>query len=219
MKKITRQELDALCKNGKSIDMQGDYPCVVIHPDDTITKIWAIKKRLLSSNNIRSYAQRFVDNAAKLKQRGIIVPEIIDHLQLENSHVRIVRYSSIPGHSIRDMLEKSPASVDIPGLCQYIHALHEKGIFFRSIHLGNIIQLSQGGYGLIDFTDVKFSGHPVPLLKRAANIAFPLRYHEDTRRIKDANLPDFKESYLAILEPDPQTRQDFDDSFNYYLKR
>ena len=219
MKKITSRELNALCKNGKTIDMQGGYPCVVLHPDETITKIWAIKKRLLSSNTIQSYAQRFVDNALKLKQRGIIVPEIIDHAQLEGSHVRIVKYRSLPGHSIRDLLKKSPASVNIPDLSRYVHSLHEKGILFRSIHFGNIIQLPEGDYGLIDFTDVKFSHKPIPLLKRAANIAFPLRYSKDAERIKKAKLPSFKKSYLALLKLDKLTKKQFKKTYKTYKKR
>ena len=219
MNKITRQELDALCLNGKAIDLQGGYPCVVLHPDGTITKIWAVKKRFLSSNTLSPYSRRFVDNAAKLKNRGVTVPEILDHAAVEHSHIKTVTYRSLPGKSIRDLLKEEPDRVNIQSLCQYIHSLHEKGIFFRSIHLGNIIQLPGGDYGLIDFTDVTFFKHLVPLARRAANIAFPLRYSEDIQRIEEAGLANIPESYLEILQPSPEEKTRFLQTLNNYMKR
>ncbi len=219
MKKISRQELDALCLNGKSIDSQGGYPCVVLHPDGTITKIWAVKKRLLSSNTLSPYSKRFVNNAAKLKKRGVIVPEIISHASVRGTHIKTVTYRSLPGESIREILKHSPELVHVPSLCRYIHSLHEKGIFFRSIHLGNIIRLPGGEYGLIDFTDVTFTRHPVSLVRRAANLAFPLRYREDVERMEAAGLPDLVETYLGILRPTPEQKELFLQTLKRYKKR
>lgn len=192
---------------------------MVIHPDDTITKIWARKKKLISSATLRPYSNRFIHNAHELKHRGIVVPEIITHAKVENSHVRIVTYRSLPGQSIRELLKESPASVNIPELCQYINQLHQSGILFRGMHLGNIIQLPDNdGYGLIDFTDVKFYSKPLPLLRRAANLATPLRYSQDTDRIKEAGLPSLQDTYLDILNPGDADKQRFVSELDRYLK-
>ena len=212
MKTITHQEMDALCKNGRAIDSKGGYPAVILHPDDTVSKIWARKKNFLSSATIWPYSTRFINNAEKLARRGVSVPKILDHAKLENSPVRIVTYQSLPGTSIRDLLLNSPQSVDIPALCRYYLELHDKGIYYRTIHLGNIIQLpDHQGFGLIDFTDVQFSKKPLSLKRRASNIAVPVRkrYLPDVQAIEKAGLPNLIDTYLDLLNPPPEERQLF----------
>lgn len=201
MKTITSRELDAICKNGEAIDSKGGYPAVVLHPDGTVTKFWARKKGLFSSSTLRPYSNRFVRNAAELAKRGIVVPEITDHAKLEKSHVRIVTYRGLPGESIRELIRREAASIDLPGLCRYIGTLHEKGIWFGGMHLGNIIR-TPGGYGLIDFTDVKFFNRPLTAGQRAENLRTPLRYPEDTEGLKRAGLPGLVDTYLEAVPLD-----------------
>ena len=216
---ITPEELNFLCQHGEAIDNKGGYPAVVIHPDDTITKLWARKRKLLSSATLCPYSNRFVRNAEELKRQGIAVPEILSHATVKNSHVRIVTYRPLPGQSIRELLSENPESVNIPELCEYIYQLHQKGILFRSMHLGNIIQgPGANNYGLIDFTDVKFYSRPAPLLRRAANLATPLRYTQDIDHIKEAGLPSLQKSYLNILQLSKTKKQRFNDELNRYLK-
>ena len=210
MKTITSEALDSLCQNGKAIDIKSGYPAVVLHPDGTVTKIWARKKSLLSSSRLRPYSNRFIKNAHGLAKKGIVVPEILNHAKVKNSHVRLVTYQSIPGKSIRELLESSPEEVDVVSLCQYINDLQDNGILFRAIHLGNIIQLdSDHHYGLIDFTDLQFYEKPISLSKRAMNIAVPLHYREDINKIEQAGLPNFLTTYMGILKLEPEEKRKF----------
>lgn len=219
MTTITQDELDELCQNGQAVDDKAGYPAVVLHPDGTITKLWARKKKLFSSATLYPYSNRFVDNARELNRRGIVTPEIINHAAVENSHIKIVTYRSLPGRSIRESLKTNPSSVNIEELCHYISELHDKGILFRGMHLGNIIQRSGAeGYALIDFTDVKFFSKPVPLLRRAANLATPLRYRKDIQRIKEAGHPGLLESYVKILRLDEHEKQRFKSRIDHHLK-
>jgi hypothetical protein len=219
LKTISQDQFKKLCSDGTPIDNQGAYPCVVIHPDHTVTKIWAIKKGLFSSATLSPYPSRFVRNASLLHKRGVTAPEILNYAKVADSHIRIVTYQALLGTSIRDLLKNNPEQVDITKLSRFIHELHEKGILFRSLHFGNIIQLDEGGYGLIDFTDVKFFRRPLPLLRRAANIAFALRYGKDAERIKQAGLPDLKASYMALLEASEADKMQFEQTFKSYIKR
>ena len=218
MKTISKEQLEKLCSHGEAIDSKAGYPCVVLHPDGTATKIWAKKKKLISSTSFSPYPNRFIKNAQRLAQRGVVVPEILDQAILEGSHVRIVTYQSLPGHSIRTLLKSSPEKVNTHSLCAYIHELHNKGIHFRSLHLGNIIQTPEGGYGLIDFTDVTYYSKPLSLKRRAANIAYPMQYQDDMRMINEAGLPDILESYLKTLQLDAKTKQDFLNQVKRYSK-
>lgn len=216
---ITSQELKALCEDGRAIEDKAGYPAVVLHGDGTISKFWARKKKLISSATLRPYSNRFIKNAEELNRRGVVTPEIISHIAVEKSHVRIVRYRSLPGHSIRELLEEDPKQIDIKGLCRYIYELHEKGILFKGMHLGNIIQKpNQKGYGLIDFTDVKFYSRAVPVLRRAANLATPLRYREDINRIKSAGLPGLLETYLKLLSLSSAEKHRFHEKVNSHTK-
>jgi len=197
MKKITKAEFDVICSNGKSIDIKGGYPSVVLHPDGSVTKLWARKKGLFSSARLSPYSNRFIKNAGKLAKRGIEVPDITNHTKLENSHIRLVSYRALPGNSIRELIHSSPEKIDLTDLCRYICTLHEKGILFGVIHLGNIIQ-TKNGYGLIDFTDVRFFNRPLSPKQRAKTLRVPLRYHEDIHALIQAEHPDFVDTYLSI---------------------
>lgn len=210
MKRISQHDLDALCQYGQALDLKGDHPAVVIHPDGTVTKFWTRKKRWLSSATLRPYSRRFVDNAHALARRGITVPEIINHAQLENSHIRIVTYRALPGNSIRELLNDAPEQVDLPKLCRFIARLHQRGVLYRGIHLGNIIQPPErDGYGLIDFTDVRFFSRPLSLQRRASNLATPLRYREDTDLIASAGMPALEHCYLEQLDLSPAEQKRF----------
>lgn len=196
---ISETTYQEIATSGKLGPTKHGYPAVIFHANDTVTKLWAKKTGWLSSSRWRPYSTRFIKNAELLKQEGIHTPEIISHMRIARNHVHLVQYHSLPGKSIRELLVHHPEQVDIPSLAQYFYDLHEKGIIFRAIHFGNVIQISTGKYGLIDFTDVSFLKYPVPLTRRAANIATPLRYREDVKCLKESNLPDFLEAYLEIL--------------------
>ena len=216
---ITSQELKALCEDGRAIEDKAGHPAVVLHPDGTVSKFWARKKKLISSASLRPYSNRFIKNARELHQRGIVTPEIISHTAVEKSHIRIVRYRSLPGRSIRELLETDPQQVDVGNLCGYICQLHEKGILFKGMHLGNIIQnTGQKSYGLIDFTDVKFYSGALPILRRATNLATPLRYKEDIKRMAMAGLPDLLESYLKLLPLSKTEEQNFQREVARHIK-
>jgi RIO-like serine/threonine protein kinase len=49
----------------------------------------------------------------------------------------------------------------LPELAAYILKLHQLGIYFRSLHLGNVLRTPDGGYGLIDFLDIRFKRAPL----------------------------------------------------------
>lgn len=206
MKTITSTELDRICNNGKAIDMKGGYPAVVIHPNDTITKLWARKKGFFSSATFDPYSNRFVRNADELAKRDIIVPKILNHFRLEKSHIQLVTYTSLPGQSIRELIHSEPNKIDLATLSSYINSLHQKGILFGGMHLGNIIQM-ENGYGLIDFTDVRFYKRPLSDKQRASNLRVPLRYQEDISAMEKAGLPNLIDTYLAASDLDAASQQ------------
>lgn len=219
MEIISTEEYQKLASNGVSIDVKYGYPKVIIHDDGTITKLWPNKFKLFSSANFSPYSTRFIKAGEKLKALGIATPEIIQHAKIQGTRIRLVRYHELPGTSIRELLHESPEKLDIPSLAKFIYELHEKGILFRSIHLGNVIQCSAGGYGLIDFTDTEFHHKPLPAEKRAMNLSTPLRYEKDLNAMKEAGLPSLLDAYLDIYRADEPTRARFQQVVSERKKR
>ncbi len=199
---VSREAFDTICGQGQVVEHEAGEPSVILHPDNTITKVWSRRRRWLSSNTFFPYSGRFVRNAARLAARGVAVPKVLEYQRVANSHLRLVRYESLPGNSIRQLLRDEPAQVDIADLARYVLSLHSRGILFRSLHFGNIIRLPKGDYGLIDFTDVRYfraaaeGASRIPLSRRALNIVTPLRYRDDVRLLEQLAMPSLVEAYL-----------------------
>ena len=48
--------------------------------------------------------------------------------------------------------------------------LHDEGIYFRSLHLGNVVLTPQGELGLIDIADVRLHRGPLTRFWRKRNL-------------------------------------------------
>ena len=73
--------------------------------------------------------------------------------------------------------------------------LHEKGILFRSIHLGNILVLENGGFGLIDIADMSLQRRPLGLFKRARNFRHLLHDRADQNSLEQYGYERFLRQY------------------------
>jgi len=51
-----------------------------------------------------------------------------------------------------------------------VRQLHERGVYFRSLHLGNVVRTPDGRLGLIDISDVRVHRRPLGRLLRARNL-------------------------------------------------
>ena len=114
------------------------------------------RKRLISSAAWYPYAQRFADNVAELRQRGIPCPELVGVYRISDVSRDAVRYIPLEGRTLRQVIESDAAPPDLPEkLGRFVARLHESGIYFRSLHLGNIVLIPSGTLGLIDVADLR----------------------------------------------------------------
>ena len=75
--------------------------------------------------------------------------------------------------------------------------LHDKGVFFRSIHLNNVIVSDDSNkLGLIDFADMKISSKGLSSAMRLRNFKHLTRYKADQESIKNFGLDRFMEIYF-----------------------
>jgi len=129
------------------------------------------RKRLVSSAAWYPYAQRFADNAVALKQRGIPCPELVGVFRVSGFSRDAVRYIPLAGKTLRQVVEAEAEQQDLPEkLGRFVARLHESGIYFRSLHLGNIVLTPDGTLGLIDIADLRTQTCPLNNNQRARNL-------------------------------------------------
>jgi len=193
MKIIENHELEKLIHSGKVIEEDLRGPKVVILAEDRYLKIF-YHKSTFSMATLQSRAKQFANNAVKLKKRGITTVGILDVFRTENPRRDCVCYHGIPGNTLREVLSQKPQDKSLSRqLGRYIAQLHNAGVMFRSLHMGNIIQLVDGNMGLIDIADMRVNAFTLHSSQRKRNFQHIFRYQEDRESIQ---LEEFEAGYL-----------------------
>lgn len=158
MRIVPANELQQWLDQSEVLESDGRGPKVLRQADGQLLKIFRPRRRLWLAR-LRPAAQCFAHNAGRLAELSIAVPHIHECLWLDrNQAVSMCRYSPLPGCPLDQLYRHARPAFDelLPELAAFIYTLHQRGIYFRSLHLGNILQLPEGGFGLIDFLDIRF---------------------------------------------------------------
>ncbi|MDP2170029.1 MAG: toluene tolerance protein [Rhodocyclaceae bacterium] len=149
-------------------DLHGEK---VLHLEDgSYLKLFR-RKRLISSAAWYPYAQRFADNANTLAERGIPCPRVIDVFRIPSVARDAVHYWPLAGQTLRQLIQQGDASDDLrERLFRFVGQLHTAGIYFRSLHLGNIVLTPDGPFGLIDIADLRSQARPLFTYQRRRNL-------------------------------------------------
>jgi len=185
MEKISQQQYQALIKGALLLEEDAFGVKVLDTGKGEMIKLFR-RKRLLSTALFFPYAYRFVANAKKLAQLDIPTVRINKLLWCPSIKRHLVIYQKLEGELLRTVLSQS---VDQPeGLYEkfgrFIAHLHQKGVYFRSAHLKNILVLPNGEFGLIDISDMQIKHRPLKHSLRLRNFSHILRYQEDKALIR-----------------------------------
>jgi len=146
------------------VDHHGDK--VLRLADGSILKLFR-RRRVISSAALYPYARRFANNAAALARLCIPVPRVIEVLRIPSIERDAVRYEALAGKTLRELLRGGLTPVRERELkaafTRFVIGLHDQGVYFRSLHLGNVVCTPDNRLGLIDFADLRI--HPWPLGK------------------------------------------------------
>jgi len=162
MRIVTANELQHWLNGGQVLEKDARGPKVVHLEDGRFLKIFRSKRPLLA--RWRPEAQRFARNAKALNRLGIATPELLECAWLDPAQgVSVCLYQPLAGASLEKLYNQERALFDVlvPDLAAYIRHLHQNGIYFRSLHLGNLLLLPEGGFGLIDFLDLRIKRAPL----------------------------------------------------------
>ncbi|SDG58531.1 hypothetical protein SAMN05216603_102383 [Pseudomonas benzenivorans] len=154
------------------------------------------RKRWLSSAALYPYAQRFADNTRALERRSILCPKILNVFRIAQIQRDVVHYAPLPGITLRQIDDEPTRSNLRPLIGEFIAQLHAKGVFFRSLHLGNIVLTPEGQLGLIDIADLRAQRSALGKFKRMRNFQHVLRDPRDQEWLLVDKGQVFFESYL-----------------------
>ena len=180
MKSLTSKEYFEMRIGAKvaAADEHGDK--VLLLQDDTYLKLFRVK-RWLTSARFFPYWRRFEKNAAGLHSLKVPTLKVIESLRLPEIDRTAVHYKPLPGIVLREVSDFDERLVSKLGV--FVKELHDKGIYLRSLHLGNVVLTPENHLGLIDIADMKIFRGSLRKGLRLRNLRHLWRYEEDRKAI------------------------------------
>lgn len=210
MKSFSLDEYEQLVAKSVVLEQDRHGIKVIKTVDGRFVKFFR-QKRLLSSALFKSYASRFVEHAKALKQLGVNTVEVENMYYCRPIKRSLVFYSPLPGQTLRDALASQDKSDDIMAMFSAFYAeLHNQGVYFRSIHLSNvIISDTMATLGLIDIADMKISSKGLSKDMRMRNFRHLTRYGVDQESIKKFGVGRFMDIYFEVSQLPESYKKDF----------
>ena len=181
MQRLSSSQFKVLTDGADVIERDHFGEKVLRLSDETFLKLFRVKS-MLSSAWLLPYSLRFAKNARELKARGVTTVEIIDCYRVDGFKRTAVHYRPLPGKNLREVLpqlDSAEVKVLAEKVARYIADLHDRGVYFRSLHMGNILQLPDGSLGLIDIADMRFYQGRINEDLRLRNFNHLARYERD----------------------------------------
>lgn len=181
MQPLSRKHYDIWRADAQVLEQDQHGEKVLRLADATFLKLFR-RKSWFSKSTFYPPAKRFADNAAELRRLGIPCPRVIQLYRMTDPYRSVVHYEPLVGQTLRQLLIND-ISLDqlelFARLAEFITQLHDLGIYFRSLHMGNIILTPNGTFGLIDISDMRCLGRPLSRRMRDRNYQHLLRYESD----------------------------------------
>jgi len=192
---IDQDTFNAIIDNGKVLEYDQRGVKVVETENQDIVKFFRLKQAY-SSALIFPYAWRFKNNARLLRKKGIETVKIkkIEYCFPEKRH--LVTYEKIAGQTIRELLTVNEKDTDlIKKLTGFVARLHANGIYFRSLHFGNVIVTNNGEMALIDISDLSVYPWSLTVNLRIRNWRHLLKYSYEKNIVTDFGEQQFFDRY------------------------
>ena len=221
MKTLSQSTFDALTHGAESLShdvIKGVISHKVLRlRDQSMLKLFRVK-HLISSARLIPYASRFRKNAARLATLDIPTVRVTAVYRIPSIDRTAVHYQPLEGMTLRDHGADHTIDVALASrLGAFFCNLHRQGVYFRSIHFGNIVLTPGGRIGLIDIADMRFHRRPLNTPRRIRNLRHFFRYRVDAEMLAPASHP-FLESYCREARLSRRDDFRFRKHFKGYLK-
>lgn len=186
--------LDALLATSEVLESRLGEPSALSHSDargtSLVTKLW-YARGAFSSDRLLPYSSRFVRAARRLRELGIVAPTLRFHGRVAGRDVRFVTYERLSGRPLRGLGER----IDLQALARFVLRLHDIGVYFRGLHLGNVIQTDEGVLALIDVADTRFRRGALSRRQRERNLGILCAHPQDLPFMLEGNWSDLVAAY------------------------
>lgn len=183
---VSQSEFEELIRGARLLEQDRHGPKVYETPDGRVVKLFRVKRQV-SSNLVCPYAVRFARNASNLATAGVPSVRVERVAKVPHLQRQMVIYSRLPGLSLRHALRNATpldAGEMIRKVGSFISNIHEKGVFFRSMHFGNLLVEGNGdAFSLIDILDLRVRRGPLGFRRRQRNFRHLIHYDEDRARL------------------------------------
>lgn len=185
MQLLSREKYDRWRAGAQVLEQDAYGEKVLRLADGTFLKLFR-RKSWLSKTAFYPPAKRFADNADALQKLGIPCPEVIQLYRLSEPYRSVVHYHPLEGVTLRQLLSNDEHIDQLKlfaRLAEFITHLHDSGVYFRSLHMGNIVLTPDDRFGLIDISDMRCLGRPLSRQMRKRNYRHLLRYEIDWQKV------------------------------------
>jgi tRNA A-37 threonylcarbamoyl transferase component Bud32 len=169
---LTQEALDAWLVAAEKVYEEDQHGVKVakLNSGDFI-KIFRVKN-IISITHFFSYARSFCRNAERLNKLGIPTIKVKQLYHIQHSNKSAVVYAPLQGQTIIEILRSKSINLALASeLGVFIADLHQKGIYFRGLHLGNIVLTADNKIGLIDIADMTIFPWPLDRRRRLRNFS------------------------------------------------
>ena len=201
MENLSRLQFEQLIRGAEVLSGGRRRPDVYLTPDNKVVKLFR-QKGLFTSNRLYPYARRFERNTERLRALGFHSVMVEKSAKCRHLDAYLVVYPLLPGKTIRELggghaNEQSHALARLPG---YLCALHQRGVYYKALHLGQVLVQEDGSFALLDIGSTQFRSKPVSVRNRVGNFFNILRYAEDHLSLTRHGLRRFFGDYLDCCE-------------------
>jgi len=193
MKKINKKEVDKFVADSTLLLGNEDRPGIILTSNDRIGKFF-YKRKFISTSTFIPQAVRFLKNSKALVEANVRGPQVDDIVFCPDIPAHIVFYDRIKGTDLRELCAREGADI-LRLLPSYLSHLHNTGIYFRAIHLGNVIRCEDFSLALVDISDLYVRRFPLSISRRVRNLVHLIDTSEDIGFFEGYGLEKFIDEY------------------------
>lgn len=180
---IRDEAFEQICAKAIVLERNELGPKVMQLENGDILKLFRVK-HLVSGARICSYARRFYRNAIRIEAIGIPTVKVKKLYHFQYSNRTAVLYEPLADSTLRQLLrERELPSIQLAeSFAFFLSSLHQHGVHFHSLHMGNIVIDRNGALGLIDISDLSIYPWPLFCSTRVRSFKRLCRYPEEIKQ-------------------------------------
>ena len=197
---LSTEALDSLLSGGDVLEQDEHGDKIIRLQTGDILKIFRVSRKI-SCARFYTHARRFFRNAERLHQLGVntVVCKRLYHFPSWDKTA--VLYSPLAGYTVRKLLDGNLLNQEMAwALGEFIARLHQSGIHFRSLYMGNILVMPDGQYGLIDIADMSIYPWPLFCNTRVRNFRHLCRSPDDISSLGKLCWESLLEGYFSACK-------------------